>query len=148
YLGRAADATGLGFFSSFLASGNTLEQAAAQIVASPEYFNGKGKGTNTGWLAAIFQDALGRAPDAFGSSFFGAQLSVGVPLVTVAGEIFGSSEYQKRTVDLLYQDFLRRHADTFGSNFFVTFYAQGVVGGSDPDARIIAALLSSGEYNT
>jgi hypothetical protein len=65
----------------------------------------------------------------------------------VAGEIFGSSEYQKRTVDIFFQDFLRRHADTSGSAFFTAFYSQGVVSGSDPDARIIAALLASSEYN-
>jgi hypothetical protein len=148
YLGRTADSAGLTFFSSFLSSGNTLEQAATQIVSSPEYFNGKGKGNNTSWLASVFQDALGRAPDAAASSFFGNQLSGGASLATVAGEIFGSTEYQQRTVDIFFQDFLRRHADSSGSSFFTGFYAAGVVNGSDPDARIIAALLGSTEYNT
>jgi hypothetical protein len=148
YLGRAADATGLAGFSTFLTSGGTLEQAAAFLVSSPEYFNGKGKGTNTGWLAAFFQDALGRAPDSGATTTFGGQLNGGTPLGTVANEIFGSPEYQMRTVDIFFQDFLRRHTDTGGTNLFVPFYAQGVVGGFDADARIIADLLASGEYDT
>jgi hypothetical protein len=150
YLGRAADPSGLSFFTSFLSAGNTLEQAAAQIVSSAEYFNGKGKGTNSGWLAAFYQDALGRAPDAMAIAFFGGQLGSQnpPPLAAVAGEIFASSEYQTRTVDLFYQDFLRRHADAGGSSSFTAFYAAGVVGGSDPDSRIIAGLLASGEYDT
>jgi hypothetical protein len=78
---------------------------------------------------------------------FGGQLSGGTSLATVAGEILGTAEYQKRTVDIFFQDYLRRHADSSGSTFFTAFYAQGVVSGSDPDARIIAGLLASSEYN-
>jgi hypothetical protein len=147
YLGRAADAMGLSFFSGFLAGNNTLEQAAAMIVGSPEYFNGKGRGNNTGWLAAFFQDALGRAPDATAMSVFGGQLNAGTPLSTVASQVYASAEYQRRTVDIFFQDFVRRHVDAGGSAFFVGFYAAGVVGGSDPDQRIIAGLLASPEYD-
>ena len=147
YLGRTPDAAGASFFSNLLSSGTTLEQAAGMIVSSPEYFGGKGKGNNTSWLAAVFQDALGRAPDVGATAFFGGQLSGGASLATVAGEIFGSPEYENRTVDILFQDFLRRHADAAGLGFFVGFYGQGVVGGFDPDSRIIAALLASNEYD-
>jgi len=58
-----ADPTGLNFFMAFLDRGGTTEEVAAAIAGSPEYFQVRGGGTNTGFLNALYQDALGRALD-------------------------------------------------------------------------------------
>jgi hypothetical protein len=146
YLGRAADPTGRAFFVNFLSGGGTLEQAASMLVGSPEYFQGKGMGTNNGWLAAFFQDALGRPLDPMGASFFGGQLAAGATLSAVALEIYSFGEYQNHITDVFFQDFLRRHADAGGLAFFTPFFSVGTVAGADPDTRIIATLLSGTEY--
>ncbi len=147
YLGRAADPQGLSAFLSMLSSGGTLEQAASSIVGSTEYFQTKGASTNNGFLAALYQDALGRPIDASGQAFFGAQLTGGASRSSVADQIFASSEYRGHIVDVLYQDFLRRHADASGLSFFSTLYTQGVVNGFDPFSRVITGLLTSLEFN-
>ena len=66
-----ADAFGLGVFSTFLGQGGTPEQVAAAITGSPEYAQLHGA-TDAGFLAGLYQDALGRTPDPTGQAVFGS----------------------------------------------------------------------------
>src|SRR5262249_55494644 len=57
-LRRAADPGGLQAFVNFLGHGGTVEQVAAVMVGSPEYFQLHG-GNNVSFLEALYLDALG-----------------------------------------------------------------------------------------
>jgi hypothetical protein len=145
YLHRTADAQGLAFFTGQLAAGATTEQVASEIVSSSEYFNVRGGGSNSGALAALFGDALGRAITPAEQSSFAAQFSNGASFGDVSAEVFNSQEFSGHLIDVLFQDFLRRRADASG----VSFFGNTLSGGSgDPVLDVIAGILGSGEYNS
>src|SRR5262249_54075697 len=98
FLHRSAEPAGLAFWGNFLQQGHTIEQLEAGIVGSAEYFQRRGGGTNTGFLTALYQDALGRAVDPAGQNFFAPQLAGGVTRTQVAAEVFASAEFQRGLV--------------------------------------------------
>jgi uncharacterized delta-60 repeat protein len=160
YLHRPADAMGLGAFTAQLAAGATQEQVAAEIVGSPEYFQNRGGGTNAGFLAALYQDALNRPIDATGLAGFSQAMSNGMTPGQVAAAIFSSTEYLQDLVGSYYLRFLRRPADTAGLNFFVsllqpTHSSQQPIFVGDPNSRnrpprdedVIAMIIGSPEYS-
>jgi CSLREA domain-containing protein len=107
YLGRSPDAAGLALFSAQLASGASDETVAAELIGSDEFYQTNG-GTNAGFLAALYQDALGRAIDAGGESNWENALQNGTTRAQVATAIFGSAEYQGDVVQAAYQNLLSR----------------------------------------
>jgi uncharacterized protein (TIGR03118 family) len=140
-LHRSADPAGLSFFSQFLTSGGTVEQMNSMLAGSVEYFQNRGGGTNTGFLNALYQDALGRAPDPTGQMTFLQDLANGQSRTEVAMVIFTSPEYFQKLVQGFYQQFLRRAADPGGLSANVAALQSGV-----RDETIIAMLIASQEY--
>jgi hypothetical protein len=142
YLHRSADAFGLNAWISFLNAGGTLEQFEALVVASPEYFQARGGGSNDGFLAALYQDALGRGIDPVGQVAFGGALAAGqASRSQVAQLIFTSTEFQQDLVNILYRQYLHRDADDIGLMFFVGSLQRGA-----RDENVAAALIGSDEY--
>ena len=141
FLHRTADTVGLNFWTNFLQQGNTIEQMEAGLVASPEYLQTRGGGTTSGFLSALYQDALGRAIDTGAQTFYTQQLAAGTTMSQVAAEIFASTEFQQDLVKGLYQQLLHRAADTAGLNFYVAALQQG-----QTDQQVAAALAGSPEF--
>ncbi len=142
YLKRAADAGGLQMGVSFLASGGTQEHLAAIIVGSQEFFRLQGGNSSTSFVTALFQDALGRAPDAQALTLNSAGINTGaVTPQQVALFVFGSEEYSNVLVADSYQTFLRRSADSAG----VLHFAQSLQSGMT-DEQLVATLIGSTEY--
>jgi hypothetical protein len=141
FLHRGADAAGVRFWSAQLAAGATVEQVAAGIVGSQEFFMTQGGGTNNGFLTALFQDALGRAPDSTGQTGFTTALQNGASTAQVGGVIFASREFLTDQVQGFFQSFLHRAADSGGLNGFVPALQQGAT-----DQQVIAVILASNEY--
>jgi uncharacterized repeat protein (TIGR01451 family) len=139
FLHRAADPAGLGGFVSFLQGGGTVEQVAAMIAGSPEFFQVSG-GTNSGFLAALYQDALGRSLDPVGAAEWGALLSQGVSRNQVALDILSSPEYDQHLVAGFYTMFLNRAADP-SSISWVNALLQGM-----RDETAIAGITASPEF--
>jgi len=139
-LKRPADPQGLSMDVTFLVGGGTLEQVAAGIVASPEYFQDNG-GNNTSWLAAVYQDVLHRPIDPTGSASWSNALAQGLTLAQAALAIYSSPEYQMDLVEGYYQTYLHRTADAAGLNAWVAALAQGM-----RDEQAIAGFLGSAEY--
>jgi uncharacterized repeat protein (TIGR01451 family) len=139
YLHRSSDSSGLSADVAFLKSGGTVEQLASSIAASAEYFQSKG-GTNSQFLAAVYQDALGRSIDSSGAASWGALLAQGVSRSQVAFDIFSSVEYDQHVVNRLYNTLLNRLADS-GSATWVNAMLQGT-----RDETIIAAIMGSDEF--
>jgi len=90
FLNRPADG-GAQAFVTLLAQGATVQQVAAQVLGSPEYFTGRGGGSNDGFVAALYNDVLGRKPDS-PAALFVTQLTGGTSRAAVALEIFQSLE--------------------------------------------------------
>jgi hypothetical protein len=141
YLHRSADGSGLSNWTGMLAAGVSLEQVEADIAGSPEYFATRGGGTNTGFLNAIYQDALGRMPDPTGLSGWQQALANGMSRTQVAAAVFGSPEYQQDLVLSFYEQFLGRAADPSGLQGWLAALQHGMT-----DQQIIAAFVGSPEY--
>jgi hypothetical protein len=140
YLRRAADPTGLANSVAFLQMGGTIEQLAAAIASSPEYFQNRGGGTNSGFLAALYQDALGRPIDSAASATWGSALAAGASRRQVALGIFTSIEYRQKIVDSYYVSFLDRSVfPDGGSSINALFYGAR-------DEAVVASILASSEY--
>jgi hypothetical protein len=140
-LGRQPDAGGLALFVNYLGAGGTIGDVKAIMVSSDEYFFGKGGGTNAGWLAAVYQDILGRAPDPAGQAVFGSLLAGGTSRLVVALLIVKSREANMLVVNGFYQRFLGRAADAGGLNTFASAMDQGM-----REQDIIALIMGSDEY--
>jgi hypothetical protein len=66
---RTPDIGGLGYQTNALDTGLTLEQVAANFIASPEFQTTYGNVDDTQFLTLLYQNVLHRAPDAGGLQF-------------------------------------------------------------------------------
>jgi hypothetical protein len=138
-LGRTATPTELSFETSLLAS-STDESVQAALAGSAEFFANSG-GTNAGFIVALFQDFLGRAPSSGEVTFWESALGT-MSRDQVAALILGTTEYDSDLVKSYYLEFLQRPADSTGLNFFVT----ALNGGTQSDEQVIASLIGTDEY--
>jgi Ca2+-binding RTX toxin-like protein len=141
FLHRAADPAGVTFWTNFLRQGHSVEQMDAGIVGSAEYFQTRGGGTDSGFLTALYQDALGRAVDPAGQTFFAPQLAGGVTRAQVAGEVLASAEFGQDLVTSDYRQLLNRSPDPAGLAFFTNALASGLT-----DQQITALMAGSDEF--
>jgi hypothetical protein len=141
YLYRNADPAGLAAFANLLTHGGTAEQVAADIVSSPEYYQLRGGGTNAGFLAALYQDALGRNIDPSGQSNLTRALAAGASKRDIASAIFASLEYRQDLVQGYFHSILVRSADQAGLGIFADALADGVT-----DEAIMANIFGSAEF--
>jgi uncharacterized delta-60 repeat protein len=163
YLHRSADPAGLAMFTAMLAAGATPEQVAAELAGSQEFFQLQGGGTNNGFLAALYQDGLGRPIDPAGQAAFSQFLANGASRMQIAAIVLGSPEYLQHLVQGYYQTLLHRAADSAGLNGFVSmlkgssvFALQPLVtsdtmrlgrpGALSADEIVIAEMVGSQEY--
>jgi hypothetical protein len=126
YLQRAADAPGLSAAVNFLAAGGSADQLAASIIGSPEYFHIRSGASNSGFLNAVYADALGRAIDTSGSTCFGAALANGLTPGQAAGIILSSDEYHMDEVRADYVQFLDRAAEPAAVSSDAALLRQGM----------------------
>jgi hypothetical protein len=122
-------------------AGGTVEQVAAALAGSQEYFQNRGGGTNTGFLDALYEDALHRAIDPSGQATYTQALANGATRTQVATAIYSSTEYYQVLVGGFYKQFLLRPADSSGLNGYVMVLQNGA-----RDEQVIASLLGSAEY--
>jgi len=107
-------------------------QATTKVVAEP----------NALYVVAVYEDVLGRLPDAGGMSFWTLALNSGTPVSSVAEAIAHSDEYyQTFVIRPAYSNLLGRTADAGG----VTFWTVKMDGGVT-DQELEADLVSSPEF--
>jgi hypothetical protein len=76
---RLPDTGGLAFWKNTLTSGQeTLQQIAGRFAASPEFTARYGTPDNSGFVHQLYENTLGRAPDAGGDAFWTGSLVTGV----------------------------------------------------------------------
>ncbi|HXT57217.1 MAG TPA: DUF4214 domain-containing protein, partial [Pirellulales bacterium] len=141
YLHRAADSGGLNYFLGVLADGGTYEQVVASLASSQEYFDHRGGGTNSGFLAAVYQDVLHRAIDPAGQAQFSQELTHGVSRGQVLDEILSSDEYRRDVVQTLFAQLLDRPAEAASQQYFLNQLQHGAT-----DQDIIAQIIASDEF--
>ena len=141
-LNRAATADELSAYSSFLATGGTVEQAEATITGSAEYALNHGD-TNDGFLDGLYRDAFGRAVDAGARNALDQALATGTMTRQQVGDvIFASVEYFGDLVQGFYPRFLHRRADPTGLLNAVNALTSGAL----TDEGVIAGLVGSDDY--
>ena len=114
--GRAPDTAGLQYWISAKQNGMSLGQITQAFTQAQE-FAPSAKSDDTGFLTTLFQNALGRAPDAAGLSYWTAQLANGMSRDQVLSSISDSRESDssvavKAQVALTYNGLLGRAPTT------------------------------------
>src|SRR5262249_29781448 len=104
-LHRSADPTGMQTYTAFLASGGTVEQVAAMLAGSQEYFQNRAGGSNDGFLSTLFTDVLHRPIDAVGQAALSRALAGRATRQQVADQVFASGEYKGVLVEDYYGRF-------------------------------------------
>lgn len=78
YFNRAPDAVGLNFWGTAFANGTSLDEMASLFVGQPETLAAYPAGTsNTAFATSVYDNVLGRVPDAAGLAFWTGLLDSG-----------------------------------------------------------------------
>src|SRR6185437_7576047 len=126
---------------ALLKSGTTFQGLEAILYGSQEYYIRAG-GTNSTFLASLYQGVLGRPIDSGAATAGQAALDGGYDRSALALFLINSPEGSMRTVQGLYNIYLRR-LPTFSE---LTANAAALSGGSLSYTDLIAALVGSQEY--
>lgn len=126
----------------FLSSGGTSEQLEAALLGSDEYFLTQGGGTQTGFLAALFEDTLGAAPEGPMAFPYALRLFRGASRQAVAAAVLDNPAADARDVALAYERFLQRPADAASVGHFTTLLQSNQARPED----VHAALVATPEY--
>ena len=140
-LQRQADAGGLAAFTNALANGASQTQVEEAIAGSGEYYQNRGNGQTTGFINALFTDALNRQADPSGLAALEQALGSGASHAAAAAIVFGSAEYTQDLVEGYYQTYLGRQADTGGLASCMTTLQQG-----GTDQGVVGTILGSQEF--
>jgi protocatechuate 3,4-dioxygenase beta subunit len=140
FLGRTADASGLAYWTGQMAGGLSDERLEAGFIGSTEFFNHSG-GTNKGWVDAMYQDLLGRQPDAGGETFWINQLNAGADRAGVAYGFAASAEREAQHVQADYLKYLGRSAGQSEVDYWL---GQFLLGKTNED--IVTGFVGSDEY--
>jgi Domain of unknown function (DUF4214) len=139
YLNRSPDTGGEQAWTSFLQAGGTLEQVAAGLASSQEFYVLAG-GTNQQFITYLYYDVLKRGPTTGDLAGWETTLDAGVPRASVAAFFLVSQEYCTDLVQNDYMTFLDRAADSGG----VTAWVDALNAGAT-DQQVLAQIFGSAE---
>jgi Domain of unknown function (DUF4214) len=139
YLNREPDTGGAQHWTSFLQAGGTLEELAAELTSSEEYFVLQG-GTNQGFVLGLYKDVLNRTPSIADLAGWEAALAAGASRLEVAGSFLTSQEYRTDLVQSDYVTYLLRAADSGGLTAWVDALNAGAT-----DQQVLAQIFGSPE---
>ncbi len=141
FLGHAADSKGLNTYLQAFTGGARLEQIKAVILGSSEYYFGHGRGTDAGFLNAVYLDVLGRSIDQTGLNFWGGALAAGAQRSDVALGILLDPNAIQAVIQSYYQQTLHRSVDPAGQAYWTGQVQNGLT-----DEYVLAGLIASREY--
>ncbi len=139
FLGRTPTTQEVSLWVNAMEHGVTDEQVLADFVGSPEFYQHAG-GTNQTYVAALYQDLLGRSPDAASGSWVNA-LNAGGNRYQIAGLFATSTEREGDVVESAYQYYLGRS----GSSGEIAQWVNGLRSGMT-DEEMVAGLVASLEF--
>jgi hypothetical protein len=127
--------------SSFTGGPVTLTQWTTNIDGDVLCGSAVTTPSNAAFLSAVYEDLLGRAPDAGGLAFFEGLLAAGVSRAQVAYDIATSPEYRSNFVQFIYAYFLGRPADPGGLASWV-----GALNAGWSDQQVVEGIMDSAEF--
>ncbi len=147
YFLRVPDYDGINFWINFYRSGNALESVSNYFTQSAEFQSAYGALNNTQFVTLVYNNVLGRAPDAPGLAFWKGQLDQGkMTRGRVMMEFSESAEYKQAIfsevfVTMVYLGMLRRGPDAGGFAYWVDYMDDGNSG-----LALINGFLGAPEY--
>lgn len=126
--GRVPDATGLQYWVTAQRNGMDLAEIGKAFTQSEEFAQSAQR-SDTSFLAELYQNALGRAPDASGLAYWSAQLASGIPRDQVLSSISTSVE----------------GSATVGVKAQVVLAYNGLLGRTPTTSEIAAVVESQGQ---
>jgi hypothetical protein len=147
--GRLPDYSGLQFWRSQLISGVELGNIAQNFAASQEFLLTYGALDNQGYVTRLYQNVLGRAPDATGNAHWLGLLNRNeMSRGQVLAGFSESQEHRNTTansvfVEMMYLGMLRRSSEPAGFTSWVNQFNAGA-----PRVNLINGFLGSAEYRS
>ena len=137
-LGRNATQAEIDAGLVYFGNGGQLSNLRIGLVGTQEYFVKNG-GSNSGFLAAVANDAIGHAVDSTTQTTLMAQLDGGINRTLFADNFFHLLEAEHHRVDTYFNQLLQRSVDASGNQTYSTALSAGVteemlimvIGGSD-----------------
>jgi Domain of unknown function (DUF4214)/Putative Ig domain/Ig-like domain from next to BRCA1 gene/Matrixin len=147
YFLRIPDYEGLLFWVNQYRQGATLDSISQGFAGSAEFQSTYGSLNNTQFVTLLYQNVLGRAPDAGGLAFWVGQLNSGVTRGSVMLGFSESPEYKQASynkvyVTMIYVGMLRRAPEQGGFDFWVNQMNGGASG-----LGLIQGFLAAPEYH-
>ncbi len=147
YFNRIPDKPGLDYWIYQYRSGTPLNTVSQAFASSAEFIGTYGNLNNSQFVTLVYQNVLGRAPDAAGLAYWTGQLnSASMTRGQVMVGFSESSEYQLTSynrvfVTMVYYGMLRRMPDQAGFNYWVA-----LLGGGSSALNLINGFLAAAEY--
>ena len=147
YFLRIPDYAGLNFWIGFYRAGNSMDSISNNFAGSAEFQDRYGALDNGQFVNLVYQNVLGRAPDAGGFNFWKNELDTGarsrgnVMLGFSESEEFRGTSDSKVYVTMMYFGMLRRAPDQGGFDYWV-----GYRNGGNSGQALINGFLASQEY--
>ena len=149
YFLRIPDYVGLDFWIRYRRAGNSLESISDFFSQSGEFQSRYGSLDNGQFVTLVYNNVLGRAPDAPGYAFWKGRLDAAA--MTRGQVMLGfseSAEYRGSIasevyVTMAYVGMLRRSPDPGGFSFWVDY-----IDGGNPGTGLIDGFLAASEYRS
>jgi M6 family metalloprotease-like protein len=151
YFQRVPDYAGLMYWFDRMypnsGAATSLSQVSDAFAQSGEFVNTYGPLDNAGFITRVYQNVLGRTPDAAGYTYWLGQLNAGTPRGQVMTAFSESAENQNATANSLlitmgYVGMLRRSPDAVG----YAWWLAEVNAGRTSVLSLITGFLNSPEY--
>lgn len=139
-LKRDADPVGFATFLNVLESGGSEAAVREGILGSSEYYSVRGGGTDSGFLAAVYQDALGRPITSVEQNTWAPVFGAGGS-AAVADMVLNSQEGLQFVVNGYYQRFLGRPGESGGLQSWLSALTSG-----STTEQVLAGITGSEEY--
>ena len=138
-LDRATDGFGLNAFLNLLATGGRVEDVEVALLGSEEYFQQQGS-TAAGFVAALYQDVLGRAGSAGEINNFVNLINGGTSRAAIASIFVNSTEARTNLINGFAQGLLGRPATPTEQAQLLTAFANG----ENQDQVMLRLILNAG----
>ncbi len=146
HLQRSPDLDGLTFWAGRIGAGWTVNDVSNFFAKSPEFEARYGALSNADYVDRVYQNVLGRGPDASGRAYWIEQLEAGVERGVVMARFSEGPEFKGQTdglvrATMLYVGMLRRTPEAEGLAFWASRIDAGV-----PYREVMAGFLYGPEY--
>jgi hypothetical protein len=140
YLHRPAEQQGIDFWTARMQAGMPDEALEANFLGSVEYIHNHG-GTGSAWVKGMYEDLLGREPDAGGLDFWTQHLQGGADPIAIALGFAASAEREALRIGADYEIYLGRSLDSVGQQYWVSRFLAGA-----RNEDVVGGFVGSAEY--